>query len=89
MQEELVAGKYMRAPADASLADKGRAKGRKANKKAAAGAASLQGFRKYSSPSGIQVDYILNFITYSLIATHAYPALVLGQISCVLNLGRR
>ena len=56
MQEELVTGKYMRSPADAGLADKGRAKGRKANKRAAGGAASLQGFRKYSSPSGIQVN---------------------------------
>ena len=54
IQEELVAEKYMRAPADASLADKGRAKGKKAAKKA--GAAALQGFRKYSSPSDIQVS---------------------------------
>lgn len=54
MQEELVGGKYMRAPADASLADKGRAKGKKAIKRA--GATALQGFRKYSSPSDIQVS---------------------------------
>lgn len=53
-QEELVAEKYMRAPADASLADKGRAKGKKAIKRA--GATALQGFRKYSSPSGIPVS---------------------------------
>ncbi|KAL3139493.1 hypothetical protein ABBQ38_003817 [Trebouxia sp. C0009 RCD-2024] len=53
IQEELVGGKYMRAPADASLADKGRAKGKKAIKRA--GATALQGFRKYSSPSDIQV----------------------------------
>ena len=54
VQEELVGGKYMRAPADASLADKGRAKGKKATKRA--GATALQGFRKYSSPSDIQVS---------------------------------
>ena len=54
LQEELVAEKYMRAPADASLADKGRAKGKKAVKRA--GATALQGFRKYSSPSDIQVS---------------------------------
>lgn len=53
-QEELVAGRYMRAPADASLADKGRAKGKKATKRA--GATALQGFRKYFSPSNIQVS---------------------------------
>ena len=53
IQEELVAEKYMRAPADASLADKGRAKGKRAAKRA--GATALQGFRKYSSPSNIQV----------------------------------
>ena len=53
-QEELVAEKYMRAPADASLADKGRAKGKKATKRA--GATALQGFRKYWSPSDIPVS---------------------------------
>lgn len=56
MQWELVAGKYMRARPDASLEDKGRAKGKKGSKgKAATGAAALQGFRKYTSPAGIQV----------------------------------
>lgn len=44
----------MRAPTDASLADKGRAKGKKATKRA--GANALQGFRKYTSPSDIQVS---------------------------------
>ena len=52
----MVAGKYMRAPPDASLADKGRAKGKKAVKKAGSGAAALQGFHKYNTPLGIQVS---------------------------------
>ena len=52
----LVAGKYMRAPAEASLADKGRAKGRKAAKRAGSGSNSLQGFRKYTTPAGMQVS---------------------------------
>lgn len=55
IQEELVAGKYMRAPAEASLADRGRAKGRKAVKRAGSGSNSLQGFRKYTTPAGMQV----------------------------------
>ncbi|KAA6421415.1 MAG: hypothetical protein FRX49_08692 [Trebouxia sp. A1-2] len=56
IQWELVAGKYMRAPSDASLEDKGRAKGKKGSKrKAGEGASALQGFRKYTSPAGLQV----------------------------------
>ncbi|KAL0055410.1 hypothetical protein WJX82_000207 [Trebouxia sp. C0006] len=56
IQWELVAGKYMRAPSDASLEDKGRAKGKKGSKrKAGEGSAALQGFRKYTSPAGLQV----------------------------------
>lgn len=52
-----MAGKYMRPPPEASLTDRGRAKGRKAAKRAGTGAASLQGFRKFSTPSGLQVRY--------------------------------
>ena len=55
-QEKLVAGKYMRATAEASVADKGRAKGKKAAKRAGAGSSSLQGFRKYTTPAGLQVS---------------------------------
>lgn len=56
VQEELVAGKYMRAPAGASLAEKGLAKGKKAMKRAGTGSNALQGFRKYTAPSGLQVS---------------------------------
>ena len=60
LQWELVAGKYMRAPSDASLEDKGRAKGKKGSKrKAGEGSAALQGFRKYTSPAGLQVSLTL------------------------------
>ena len=66
LQEELIAEKYMRAPADASLADKGRAKGKKATKRA--GATAVQGFRKYSSPSDIQVGTSSAFASNKLSA---------------------
>ena len=50
----------MRAPSDASLEDKGRAKGKKGSKrKAGEGSAALQGFRKYTSPAGLQVSLTL------------------------------
>ena len=49
----------MRAPPDAALADKGTAKGRKANKRSGSGAAALQGFRKYTSPLGVQVSHTM------------------------------
>lgn len=85
-QEELVAEKYMRAPADASLADKGRAKGKKATKRA--GATALQGFRKYSSPSDIPVSTSLTplahhhclslLLTLSTCATAQQPLLACG-----------
>ena len=58
MQEELVAGKFMREPAGASLAEKGAAKGKKANKRAGTGSNAVQGFRKYTSPTGLQVSML-------------------------------
>ena len=52
-QEELVAAGYMKAPSEAVLAEKGRAKGRKAAKRQ--GGKKLEGFRAFESPSGLQV----------------------------------
>lgn len=77
-QEELVAEKYMRAPADASLADKGRAKGKKATKRA--GATALQGFRKYSSPSDIPVSTALTPLTH-----HHFLSLLLTLNTCAAS----
>ncbi len=52
-QEELVAAGYMKAPSEAVLAEKGKAKGRKAAKRQ--GGKQLEGFRAFESPSGLQV----------------------------------
>ena len=72
-------GKYMRAPPDASLVEKGRAKAKKAVKKAGTGAAALQGFRKYTSPTGIQVTH-----THTPTHTHTHPIfLQLGKLHSV------
>jgi predicted ribosome quality control (RQC) complex YloA/Tae2 family protein len=60
LQADLVAGKYMKAPPDAALADKAASKARKAQKRSgASGGASIAGtqrdFRRYQSPSGFAV----------------------------------
>ena len=52
-QEELVAAGYMKAPSEAVLAEKGKAKGRKAAKRQ--GGKKLEAFRAFESPSGLQV----------------------------------
>jgi hypothetical protein len=55
LQEELAAAGYVKAAVDAGLAAKGAAKGRKAAKKGSgASASSLQGFRTFTSPGGLQ-----------------------------------
>ncbi|KAK9848333.1 hypothetical protein WJX84_002062 [Apatococcus fuscideae] len=55
IQDELVAGRFMKAPADAALAAKGAAKGRKAQKRSGSAAAGLDRFRRFTSPSGLTV----------------------------------
>ena len=64
LQADLVAGRYMKAPPDAALADKAASKARKAQRRsgggaAAGGGASIAGtqrdFRRYQSPSGFAV----------------------------------
>ncbi len=65
----------MRAPSDASLEDKGRAKGKKGSKnKAGDGAAALQGFRKYTSPAGIQVRLSLHALLVQVQCASLVPA---------------
>ncbi|KAK9868230.1 hypothetical protein WJX84_009935 [Apatococcus fuscideae] len=54
IQDELVAGKFMKAPADAALAAKGAAKGRKAQKRSGT-SSTLDRFRRFTSPSGLTV----------------------------------
>ena len=48
-----MAAGYMKAPSEAVLAEKGKAKGRKAAKRQ--GGNKLEGFRAFESPSGLQV----------------------------------
>lgn len=55
VQEELVAGGYMKPAADAALAGKGAAKGRKAAKKGGGSGQGAAGFRRYTSPGGLDV----------------------------------
>lgn len=59
LQADLVAGKYMKAPPDAALADKAVAKARKAQKRSGgssnAAAGGSRDFRRYDSPSGFAV----------------------------------
>lgn len=50
-----MAGKFMKAPADAALAAKGAAKGRKAQKRSGSGVSGLDRFRRFTSPSGLTV----------------------------------
>ncbi len=50
-----MAGKFMKAPADAALAAKGAAKGRRAQKRSASPASGLERFRRFTSPSGLTV----------------------------------
>ena len=57
IQAELVEARVIKAPPDAQLAEKGRAKAAKATKKKGSGApgGDASKFRVYESPSGLQV----------------------------------
>jgi hypothetical protein len=59
IQDELVEAALMKAPADAELAAKGKAKAEKAKKKAAKGGDAKGGrhgeYREYVAPSGLQI----------------------------------
>eukprot|EP00884_Botryococcus_braunii_P014256 jgi/Botrbrau1/22831/Bobra.0132s0154.1 len=59
MQEEMVAGKYLRPPSDAALAAKGAAKARKAAKRGGASGTPKNQFRRFTSPGGFEVWRIL------------------------------
>lgn len=57
-QSDLIAGKYMKAPPEAALADKAASKARKAARRSTASGntgGGAQDFRRYSSPSGFAV----------------------------------
>ena len=63
VQADLVAGKYLKAPPDAALADKAASKAKKAQRRSGggggggsgAGSGGSQDFRRYESPSGFAV----------------------------------
>ncbi|PRW59758.1 ferrous iron transporter A [Chlorella sorokiniana] len=58
VQSDLVAGKYMKAPPEAALADKAASKARKAARRSASSGntgGGAQDFRRYTSPSGLAV----------------------------------
>ena len=57
-QSDLIAGKYMKAPPEAALADKAASKARKAARRSASSGntgGGAQDFRRYTSPSGFAV----------------------------------